>query len=87
MTLREYIDRFREVYPDASITDIKRLINRGKDVFLDESRMYDSSWSVTTVSGQRYYALPAKAIAIETVDYDGTEIARMVGHPDTRDMT
>jgi len=87
MTFREYIDLFRKHYPDASITEIKRRLNRGKRVFLGKARIYDSSWNVSTVADQRYYGLTDEIIAVERVDYDGEKIGRLQGSPDTRDLT
>lgn len=87
MTLREYIDLFRQHYPEASITEIKNLVNQGAREFLDEARLYESSWNISTVVGQRWYALPDTIIAVKRVDFDGTEIPRSIFTPDTQDLT
>ncbi len=87
MTLREYIDLFRQHYPDASVVEIKNLLNRGMKKFLNEARLYESSWNISTVSGQRWYALPDTIINVKRVDYDGTQIPRAIKPPQTQDLT
>lgn len=87
MTLREYIDRFRQHFPDASITEIKKLVNQGMREFLYKAPMYESSWNISTVVDQRWYALPDTIISVKRVDYDGTQIPRAINPPETQDLT
>lgn len=87
MTLREYIDLFRQHYPDASVSEITKLVNRGMREFLNKARLYESSWNISTVVGQRWYALPDTIINVKRVDLDGTEIPRAIFTPDTQDLT
>lgn len=87
MTRRDYIDYIRQLYPDVSIAEIDKRIKTGMRRFLGEARLYDSSWSVTTVADQRFYGLPDTMVAVERADYDGTVINRLIGAPETTDIT
>ena len=87
MTRRDYIDLIRQQYPDISLTEIDRRIKVGMRQFLGEARIYDSSWSVTTVADQRFYALSDNLIEVDRADYDGTQIGRLLGAPKTTDIS
>ena len=63
-----------------------RLNNAMKD-FTQKTKIIKGAFQFNTVVDQRYYGLNDKIIEVNSVDYDGKEIERLVGRPEVRDIT
>jgi len=74
-------------HPDMTEGEIRIRLNNAMKEFCRKSRILMGAFQFDTVSEQRYYGLDSKIIEIESVDYDGETIERLIGRPKTRDLT
>ena len=68
-----------------------KMINRAMNEIARESKILKGSFTFSTISGRRYYDLTTsngeEIIEIISVDYDGKDIPRLQGRPETREFT
>lgn len=68
-------------------SEIRLRLNNALKEFCRKTRILKGAFQFDTVVDQRYYGLDSKIIEVQSVDYDGKDIKRVVGRPDTRDLT
>ena len=66
-------------------------INRAMNEMARESQILKGSFTFSTVADQRFYDLTTsngeEIIEVISVDYDGKDIPRLTGRPETRDFS
>ena len=87
MTQKNLIDIIQKSHPDATIKEIRIHLNDALDEFCRHTGILTTAFQITTVSDQRYYALPSNIAEVNSVDYDGYDIPRLTGRPEKRDLT
>ena len=87
MTQKHLIELIQLHHKDMGEIEIRIRLDNAMREFCRKSRILTSETSFTTVSGQRYYDIDSSVVEIESVDYDGERIERLVGRPKTRDLT
>ena len=74
-------------HPEMREGEIRLRLNNALKEFCRKTRILKGAFQFDTVAEQRYYGLDSKIIEVQSVDYDGKDIKRVVGRPDTRDLT
>lgn len=74
-------------HPEMRESEIRLRLNNALKEFCRKTRILKGAFQFDTVVDQRYYGLDSKIIEVQSVDYDGKDIKRVVGRPDTRDLT
>ena len=74
-------------HPEMREGEIRLRLNNALKEFCRKTRILKGAFQFDTVVDQRYYVLDSKIIEVQSVDYDGKDIKRVVGRPDTRDLT
>ena len=91
MKLGEMLDILKTRHSGVSEPAMIKMINRAMNEIARESKILKGSFTFNTVSGQRYYDLTTsngeEIIEVISVDYDGKDIPRLTGRPETRDFT
>ena len=91
MKLGEMLDILKTRHTGVSEAAMIKIINRAMDELCRESKILKGSFTFSTVAGQRYYDLTTsngeEIIVIISVDYDGKDIPRLTGRPETRDFS
>jgi len=87
MTQTQLHELVRLHHPDMTEGEIRIRLNNAMKEFCRKSRILTGTFQVNTVADQRFYALDSQIIEIESVDYDGETIKRLVGRPEVRDLT
>jgi len=87
MTQSQLHELIRLHHPDMTEGEIRIRLNNAMKEFCRKSRFLMGAFQFDTVSEQRYYGLDSKIIEVESVDYDGETIERLVGRPKKRDLT
>jgi len=88
MTQKHLIELIQLHHKDMGEIEIRIRLDNAMREFCRKSRILTSETSFTTVSGQRYYDIKdSNVIEINSVDYNGERIERLVGRPKTRDLT
>jgi|TARA_X000001382_G_scaffold23053_1_gene14034 hypothetical protein len=86
MTQQQLIELVRTHHPEMTEAEVRiRLTSAMKD-FCTKTRIIKAAFQFTTVPDQRLYGLNDKVIEIDSVDYDGKTIKRLVGRPEARDV-
>ena len=91
MKLGEMLDILKTRHSGVSETAMIKAINRSMDEFCRESQILKGSFTFDTIAGRRYYDLTTsngdEIIEVISVDYDGKDVPRLTGRPETRDFT
>ena len=91
MKLGEMLDILKTRHPGVSDTAFVKMINRGLDEVSRESKILTGSFTFSTIADQRYYDLTTsngeEILEVISVDYDGKDIPRLTGRPETREFT
>ncbi len=87
MTQRQMIEMVKVHHPTMSETEIRIRLNNAMKDFCVKTKIIKGAFNFNTEVGQRYYGLNDKIIEVNSVDYDGKQIKRLVGRPETRDIT
>ena len=87
MTQQQLHELIRLHHPDMKEGEIRIRLNNAMKEFCRQSRVLKGSFQFDTEIGTRYYGLDSKIIEIESVDYDGEKIDRLIGKPKKRDLT
>ena len=74
-------------HPEMKEGEIRLRLNNALKEFCRKSRILRGAFQFDTIADQRYYGLDSKVIEVESVDYDGDTIDRLVGRPKNRDLT
>ena len=74
-------------HPEMREGEIRLRLNNALKEFCRKTKILRGAFQFDTVAEQRYYCLDSKIIEIESVDYDGSDIKRVVGRPEKRDLT
>ena len=65
--------------------EIRVRLNAAMKDFCTKTKIIKAAFQFSTVENQRLYGLNDKVIEIDSVDYDGKNIKRLVGRPEARD--
>lgn len=87
MNKRQFVERIKEMHPDASISRIIAALNEAINDFSSRTRILEGSFTQNTVVNQRFYELDDKILEITSIDVDNDEALRLVGRPNKRDIT
>jgi len=87
MTQKQLIETVKQHHPDMSKVQIRSYLNSALEEFCRKTRILESDLQFTTTEDQRYYTIDDSVLEIKSVDYDGKAIPRLVGRPETRDLT
>ena len=91
MKLGEMLDILKTRHPGVSEPAMIKMINRAMNEVARESKILKGSFTFTSQPGVRYYDLTTSGgeeiIEVISVDYDGKDIPRLTGRPETRDFT
>jgi len=91
MKLGEMLDMLKTRHTSVGEAAMIKLINRAMDEVCRESKVLKGSFTFSTVANQRFYDLTTsngeEIIEVISVDYDGKDIPRLTGRPETRDFT
>ena len=87
MTLKQMIEQIKEQHPEVSDQRIIQLLNRANREFSLQSRISDSSYTVSggTVKDKTYYTLPAAITSIDSVYIKGERSNRLGVKPKKED--
>jgi len=66
---------------------IRIWLNQGLDSFCRQTRILKTVFTFPTVADQRWYALDEKILEVNSVDYKGYTIPRLLGRPELRDLS
>tara|TARA_Y100001973_G_scaffold81816_1_gene120716 strand:- start:4290 stop:4553 length:264 start_codon:yes stop_codon:yes gene_type:complete len=87
MKLQEILERIKLSHPTQTDQNLVKLLNMASDDFCRKTEVIDSSFTITSVSEQRYYALLKNIVRIDSVDVDGETADKLVGRPHKRDLS
>jgi hypothetical protein len=87
MTQKQLIESVKMHHPEMSEAEIRIRLNNAMKDFTQKTKIIKGAFQFNTVVDQRYYGLNDKIIEVNSVDYDGKKIERLVGRPEVRDIT
>ena len=87
MTQKQLIETIQQHHPNLGETQIRIFLNKALDEFCRKTRMLKTMYTFTTVADQRFYELSDDIIEIESVDYDGCQIPRLIGRIEKTDVS
>ena len=91
MKLGEMLDILKTRHTGVSEPAMIKMINRAMNEIARESQILKGSFTFTTAADKRYYDLTTsngeEIIEVISVDYDGKDIPRLTGRPETRDFS
>ena len=87
MTKQEYLDRLKEMHPDASYARIVNALNEAIKDFSYRTNILTGTFTQNTVVDRRYYELDDDIIEIKSVDVNDKVALKLVGRPETRDIS
>ena len=86
MTQQQLQELIRLHHPDMQESEVRIRLNNALKEFCRRTRILKGAFQFTTAVDQRYYGLDTKIIEVLSVDYDGVDIKRLLGRPQTRDL-
>tara|TARA_R110002020_G_scaffold403542_1_gene613684 strand:+ start:659 stop:937 length:279 start_codon:yes stop_codon:yes gene_type:complete len=81
MKAKEMIELIQQHHPHMGEVEIVKLLNRAKNDFCAKTEMVKDSYTLTTVTGQRYYDIDNRIIKIKSVWIDDIKVSKMIGKP------
>jgi|TARA_R100000234_G_scaffold115080_1_gene90742 hypothetical protein len=87
MTQKQLIETVQQHHPNLGETQIRIFLNKALDEFCRKTRMLKTMYTFTSVADQRFYELSDDIIEIESVDYDGYQIPRLIGRIEKTDVS
>ena len=87
MTQQEMIEMVQQHHPEIGETEIRIWLNQAQKEFCRKTKILKSAYQFTTVANQRWYGLSDEIIEVDSVDFDGYTISRLIGKPNLRDLT
>lgn len=86
MTQQEMIEMVQQHHPEIGETEIRIWLNQAQKEFCRKTKILKSAYQFTTVANQRWYGLSDEIIEVDSVDFDGYTIPRLIGRPGKRDL-
>ena len=86
MKQKDMIELIRQHHPKALEAEIRKAINRAQDEFCSETEIVETSYSISSVAGQRFYTLHPQTLTIQKVEVDNIGIPRLQGDPGITDI-
>ena len=86
MTQQEMIEMVQQHHPEVGETQIRIWLNQAQKEFCRKTKINKTAYQFTTTANQRLYGLPTNIIEVNSVDFDGYDIPRLVGRPIKRDL-
>lgn len=87
MTQSQLIELIKQHFPNANDTLIRIHLNNVLDEFCRETRLIEDFKTFTTVDNQRWYDLDAKIVDVKSVSIEDNYIPKLIGKPQTQDIT
>ena len=87
MTQQQLHDLIQQHHPEMTETEIRLRLNNAMKEFCRKTKILKGAFQFNTVIDQRYYGIDAKIIEVDSVDYDGKQINRLLGRPEKGDLT
>jgi len=87
MTQQNLIELIKVHFPGISNTMIREHLNTVSKDFCRKTRILKAGFTGTTEQDQRWYALDSKIIEVESVTINTEVILKLVGRPNTEDIT
>lgn len=81
MTQGQMIELIQQHHPGMGETLIRLNLNRAQDDFCTQAETNKSTFTDTSVAGQRYYDLNSKVLHITEVQVNDVSIPRLIGKP------
>ena len=86
MTQQEMIEMVQQHHPEIGETQIRIWLNQAQKEFCRKTKIFTSVYKFTTVADKRWYGIDSNIFEINSVDYDGYSISRLIGRPEKRDL-
>jgi len=80
------IELVQQHHPDIGETQIRLWMNNALREFCDKTKLLKAAYQFDTTLDERWYGLPPYISEVDSVDYDGYDIPRLVGRPVKRDL-
>ena len=87
MTQSQLIELVKQHFPNATDTLIRIHLNNVFDEFCRETEIVEDFESFSTVDNTRWYDLDSKIISVKSVSIENDYIPRLIGKPQTQDIT
>ena len=81
MNQKQLIELIQQHHPHMRETEARMLLNRAQDQFCSESEVIETTFTIDTAVGKRYYSLPNKILKITAVQYNDVDIPRLLSRP------
>ena len=86
MKQRDMIELIRQHHPGTLEEEVRRALNRAQDDFSSQTEILETSYTIPSVVGQRYYKLHEQTITLKRVEIDNVAIPRLRGLPQETDI-
>lgn len=87
MVKQEFIERMQELHANTSVQRIVKALNEAIRDFSVRTRMLTGTFTQNTAADRRYYELDKDIIEIISVDVDDKVALKLIGRPETRDIS
>ena len=81
MTQKQLVELIQQHHPHIRETEARSLLNRAQDQFCAESEIIETTFTINTTAGKRYYPLPNKVLKVTNVQYNDVDIPRLLERP------
>ena len=86
MTQEQLHEIIKEHHPEMSETEIRLRLNKAMKEFCRKSKILKGVFLFNTTIDKRYYGLDPKIIEVNSVDYNGETIKRLLSKPSKKDL-
>ena len=87
MTQQQLHEMIQAHHPEMTETEIRLRLNNAMKEFCRKTKILKGAFQFDTVVDKRYYGIDLKVIEVNSVDYDGKDIKRLLNRPEDRDIT
>jgi len=84
---KNMVELVNQHHPDVGEQQIRIWLNDALREFSRRTKIIKKAYTFDTNLNERYYGLPEYIIEVNSVDYDGYKIPRLIGKPTKRDIT
>jgi hypothetical protein len=81
MKLKEMIETVQQHHPHMGEKEIVTLLNRAKDEFCEDTKIFKKTATDATEIDKRWYTIPTGLIQLEEVYLNDVKIPRLQGNP------
>jgi len=87
MKQKNMMELVNQHHPNVGESQIRIWLNEALREFSRRTKVLKRAYTFDTNLDERYYGLPTYVIEVDSVDFDGYEIPRLIGKPTKRDIT